>query len=74
MAHVYKDIAAVMGFFLDTVFGFFQDSFVGVEQGQSHSVQAGYLKGAAFGKNLSFTVMDIPGTASELTISCFESN
>ena len=63
------------GFFFIIVFGFFNDSFVGVEQGQGHTVQAGYLKGAAFaGTNLVFTVMDTPGTASEFTVSCFEQN
>ena len=55
------------------VFGFFNESFVGVEQGQGHTVQVGYLKGAeSAGVYLLFNVVDIPGTASEFTVSCFE--
>ena len=47
------------------VLGFFQDSFVGKEQKQSHTVQAGYQKGATFARtNLIFNVTNIPGTAS----------
>ena len=60
-----------MGFFFinNIVFGFFNDSFVGEERGQGHTVQAGYLKGAAFaGTNLIFNVMNIPGTASEFIV------
>ena len=44
-------------------------SFTGVEQGPGHTVQAGYQKGAAqAGENLSFNVVDTPGTASEFTL------
>ena len=61
----------MMGFFfIIIVFGFFQNSFVGVEQGQVHTVKAGYQKGAALARtNLLFNVMDIPSTASEFTVS-----
>ena len=65
-----KDLVAMICiFFIKIVFGFFQDSFIGVEQGQGHTVQAGYQKGAAFtATNLVFTVMDTPSTASEFTV------
>ena len=57
------------------VFGFFQDSFTGVEQVQSHTVQAGWQKGAAeAGVNLFFSVRTIPGTASEFIASYFLSS
>ena len=70
--HIFMENKVVMTDFY-IVFGFFQDSFIGVEQGQAHTVQAGYLKGAAFARtNLIFNVVDIPGTASELTASCLE--
>ena len=71
MAHVYKRLHS----FDTLVFGFFNNSFAGKERRQGHIVQAGYQKGAEFARtNLIFTVMDIPGTASELTVSCFEQN
>ena len=55
-------------FFIKIVFGFFNDSFVGEEQGQGHTVQVGYQKGAASAAtNLIFSVINIPGTASEST-------
>ena len=56
-------------FINNIVFGFFNDSFVGVEQGQGHTVQAGYQKGAqSAGTNLVFDVTNTPGTASEFTV------
>ena len=62
-----------MSLLLYIVFGFYQDSFVGVEQEQGYTVQTGYQKGAAFvGTNLLFSVISIPGTASEFTVSYFE--
>ena len=60
-------------FITNVVFGFFNDSYIGVEQGQGHTIQAGYQKGAASaGTLLLFNVVDIPDTASEFTPSCFE--
>ena len=40
-----------------------------MEQGQGHTVQAGYMKGAEFaGTNLVFNVVNIPGTVSGFTV------
>ena len=66
------DNGLVIIFFI-VVFGFFNESFVGSEQGQGHTVKAGYQKGATLAQtNMVFNVIDIPGTASELTVSCLE--
>ena len=49
------------------VFGWFQDTFIGMEQAASHSVQAGYLKGASHTNNrLEFNVVSKVGTAGKL--------
>ena len=56
------------------VFGFLQDVFVGEEQGQSYTVQVGYLKGASAGTNLFFNVMDIQGSASQFTNFLLDQN
>ena len=55
-----------MNLFSFLVFGFLNDSFTGVEQGQSHSVQVGYRKGADSAQaNLVLNVRHTEGTASE---------
>ena len=49
------------------MFGFFEESYVGIEEGPSHTVLAGWQKGAVQGgANLSFDVVNTGITASEL--------
>ena len=53
------------------VFGFFEDTYVGIEEGPSHTVMAGWQKGAAQGgANLIFDVLNTGITASEFSVVC----
>ena len=50
------------------VFGFFEESYVGIEEGHSHTVTAGWQKGAQQGgANLIFDVVNRGITASEFS-------
>lgn len=56
------------------VYGWLQNSFTGMEQTSSHTIQAGYIKGAEqAGVDLTLTISSQPGTASKFTYKmvCF---
>lgn len=54
------------------MFGFFEDSYTGEEDGPNQSVLIGFEKGAdILAEDLTFSIVDTPGTASELcAMSC----